>query len=117
MTLPVGQPFALQNSPATLAFYLPISRGTAYPLIDMTNITSVVVVVRFPDARTVQTWTLTPVPSLSTAARGVFTRMFDPSIGDTAQLGNYELIATPYIGSTALPPATGSLPVRAPSLG
>lgn len=114
MTTPIGQPFAYQNTPATVAFYLPISRGAGYPSIDMSTVTTVSVVVRFPDATTA-TWTLTPVPSLSTAARGVFSKMF--AVGDTAQLGNYALVATPFINTTALPPATATLIVRPPALG
>lgn len=112
--LPLGQPYAQQNSPATVLLYLAISRGVAYPSADMTTVTSMTAVVTFPD-QTTATWTFSPEPGLSTASRGVFSRPF--AAGDTAQLGNTLLVATPFIGIDPLPPAAFTLAVRLPALG
>lgn len=101
-TLPTGLSFAYQNSPATLGLYLVIDRGVNYPLLDMTTVTTVSVLVTFPGG-TQATWTLTPVSVQTTSSVLVASRPWAP--GDTAAIGMVTLVATPYVGSTALPPA------------
>lgn len=114
---PTGQPFAFTKSPSTLGFWLRIDRGPDYETtIDFTTVTSVVVVIWLPNpnaptpAGTQTTWTLTPIPSMTTASLLVASKAYAP--GDTDYPGNAPFVATPMVGSTPLPPMVGSLPIR-----
>lgn len=114
MPLPDGLSFIYQNSPSTLGLYLSIDRTGNYLAFDMTTVTSVSVLVTFPGGNQA-TWTLTPVPSLTTVGTLVAKRAFQP--GDTSTLGMLTLVATPYVGGTPLPPAgPWKVPVKGPPL-
>lgn len=113
-----GQPFAFVDSPATLAIYVRIARGSAvaYTTIDMRDVTTVSALVKFADG-TSATWTLTPDGTQTTAAELVAYKAFATGDTDLDKLGNATIVATGYIGTTPLPPAEPrTLPIRLPSL-
>lgn len=111
---PTGLTFAYQNSPAELGLFLVIERTANYAALDMTLVTSVSVLVTLPGGAQV-TWTLTPVSSMTSVGLLVASRPWAP--GDTAVIGTLTLVATPYVGSTKLPPAgPWKIQVRGPAL-
>jgi hypothetical protein len=118
VAIPKGQPFAYQKSPDTLGLFLVIERGSDYPVLDMTTVTSVIAVCTQtkPDGSHLTfTWTLAPVAPMTTVDTLVVSRSWAP--GDTDYIGNCPLVVTPYIGSTPLAPmAPQTLAVRGPAL-
>lgn len=113
-SLPKGLDFAYQNSPSTLGLYLAIDRTANYPTVDMTTVTEVIAVVTFPGGAQAN-WGFTPVVSMTTPQVLVASRPYAP--GDTAVVGMMTLVATPFVGSTALAPAgPWKIPVKGPSL-
>jgi hypothetical protein len=111
---PEGITFAYQNSPGELGLFLVIGRTVNYPVLDMTLVTTVSVLVTFPGGAQV-TWTLTPVSTMTTHDTLVASRPW--AVGDTAILGTLTLVATPYVGTTKLPPAgPWKVQVKGPAL-
>lgn len=102
--LHLTQTWAYQNTPATVPFYIRV-RNRAYPGQDMTQVTHVIADVYLPGAAGVAVqWTYLPVTSETTS--DTFVGVRTPLPADTAKLGTATIVATPWIGATALQPAT-----------
>lgn len=110
----IGPPVMRQNSPSTMGLYVSIDRTANYNDVDMTTVTLVQVKITFPGG-TSAVWSLSPVPAMTTASTVVAYRPYQT--GDTAVVGMCTIVATPYVGSTPLPPAAPwMVPVKGPSL-